>query len=75
MWVCSFKKYSGLMKWGVLNKIALKGLRSGNFRIVVFLICPLPYIFLFIIQIVLPCSTVHKYNKKFESTNMDLIHS
>ena len=36
--VCSFQKYSGLMKWGVINKTVQKKLKNDNFQIIVSLL-------------------------------------
>ena len=67
---------SGLMKWYVINKAAPKRLRNCNFQIVAFLLYAHYPIFSFyhtnnIVMLYL----VQECKKKFESSNLDLIHS
>ena len=65
LWVCSFEIYSGLMKLDVTNK-------HGNFQIVV---SPTTLYFSFYhANSKVMHYIVHKNEKKFESTNMDLTH-
>ena len=69
--VCSFQIYSGLMKWVALNKTASKRLRNGHFQIVLSLL----YFSYYHTNSIAMLYLVHKYKKKFKSTNMDLTHS
>ena len=74
--VCSFQIYSGLMKWVALNKTALKRLRNGHFQIVVSLLyAHYPNFSYYHTNSIAMLYLVHKYKKKFESTNVDLTHS
>ena len=61
--VCSFQIYSGLIKWVALNKMYLSYMPTTL------------YFSYFQTNSIAMLYLVHKYKKKFESTNMDLTHS
>ena len=74
LWVCSFQIYSGLMKLDVINNTAYKGLEMVIFKLLFLSYMPTtPYMFLvYHANSIAILYIVHKYQKKFESTNMDL---
>ena len=75
MWVCSFQIYSGLIKLDVMNKTAYKCLEMAIFKLLFLSYMPTTlFVFFYHANSVAMRYIVHKYQKKFESTNMDLAH-
>ena len=75
--VCPFQTYSGLMKWVALNKTAYKSKEMVIFKLLYLSYMPTTIYFSYyhIINSIAMLYPLHKYKKKFESTNMDLTHS
>ena len=74
--VCSFQIYSGLIKWVALNKTVYNRLRNGHFQLLYLSYMPTTlYFSYFHTNSIAMLYLVHKYKKKFESTNMDLTQS
>ena len=74
--VCSFQIYSGLMKWDVISKTALKGFEVAFFQIVVSLLY-VHYPKSFFSAYKQYCHAIPSalMQENFESTNMDFTHS
>ena len=72
--VCSFQIYSGLMKLDVTNKTK-KVLDMIIFKLLFLSYMPTTlYVSFYHANSIAMLYIVHKYQKKFESTNMDLTH-
>ena len=74
--VCSFQIHSGLMEWDVINKTSYKGLEMVIFELLFLSYMPTTlYFSVYHVNSIAMLYVVHKYKKKFESTNIDLTHS